>query len=55
MKYKKIYSKKIFLELIIKGGELLWTEPNKNKTWLSVFVFKCDDNLLKNLTEITFK
>lgn len=53
MKYKKIYSKKVFLELVIKGHELLWIEPNKNNKWLSVFVFKTDDTLLSDLTEIT--
>lgn len=55
VKYKKIYSKKVFLELVTKGHELLWTEPNKNNKWLSVFVFRLDDTLLKDLTEITKK
>lgn len=55
MTYKKIYSKKVFLELIIRGHELLWTEQNKNKKWLSVFIFKVDDTLLNDLTEITSK
>lgn len=53
MEYKKIYSKKVFLELIVKGHELLWTEPNKNRPWLSVFVIRIDDTLLKDLTTIT--
>ena len=51
--YKKIYSKKVSLQLIIKGHELLWTEPNRDKKWLSVFVFKLDDSLLSDLTEIS--
>lgn len=55
VKYKKIYSKKVFLELVTRGHSLLWTEPNKNNKWLSVFVFKIDDTLLKDLTEITSK
>lgn len=55
VQYKKIYSKKVFLELITRGHSLLWTEPNKNNKWLSVFVFKIDDTLLKDLTEITSK
>lgn len=55
VKYKKIYGKRVFLELVIKGHELLWTEPNRNNKWLSVFVFKLDDTLLRDLTEITNK
>lgn len=55
VKYKKIYSKKIFLELIAKGHELLWIEPNRNKKWLSVFIFKLDETFLKDLTDITSK
>lgn len=53
VQYKKIYSKRVFLELVIKGHSLLWTEPNKKKKWLSVFVFKLDDSLLNDLTNIT--
>lgn len=53
MGYKKIYSKKVSLQLIINGHELLWTEPNRNKKWLSVFVFKTTSSLLNDLTEIS--
>lgn len=55
VEYKKIYSKKVFLELVTKGHTLLWIEPNKNNKWLSVFVFKLDETLLQDLTEITNK
>jgi len=55
VKYKKIYSKKIFLELILRCHERLWTEPNRNKKWLNVFVFKMDETLLIHLSEITKK
>lgn len=53
--YKKIYSKKVFTQLLTKGHPLLWIEPNKNNERLSVFVFELSDNLLKDLTEITNK
>lgn len=55
VKYKKIYSKKVFLELVAKGHHLLWTEPNRNKKWLSVFVLQMDDTLMNDLTEISNK
>lgn len=55
VEYKKIYSKKVFLELIAQGHELLWIESNRNKKWLSVFVFKLDETFLKDLTDITSK
>jgi hypothetical protein len=53
MKVKKIFSKKIAIQLIVNGNELIYTEPNKYKNWLSVFCFEETPNLLKNLTEIT--
>lgn len=55
MRYKKIYSKKVYLELKIKHHKLLWLEPNRNKKWLDVFVFMETDNLLNDLTNITKK
>lgn len=53
MDYKKIFSKAIALELIAKGYELIGTEPNKYKPWLSVFVFENTTYLLEELTNIT--
>lgn len=52
-KYKKIYSKKIYLTLISKGHELLWVEKNRNKRWLDVFVFTQTSELLYDLTLLT--
>lgn len=53
MRYKKIFSKKVMVELIVKGNNLLWTEENRDKKWLSVFVFELTDKLLEDLTGIT--
>ena len=55
VEYKKIFSKRVFLQLVIKGHLLLWTEQNRKVKWLSVFVFKIDDTILADLTEITDK
>lgn len=53
MKYKKIFSKAIALELISNNFELIDKEKNKYKPWLSVFLFKETKELLDKLTEIT--
>lgn len=53
MKYKKIFSKAIALELISNNFELIDKEENKYKPWLSVFLFKETKELLDKLTEIT--
>lgn len=53
MRYKKIFSKAIALELISNDFELIAKEENKYKPWLSVFIFKETNELLNKLTEIT--
>lgn len=53
MEYKKIFSKAIALELINDGFELIDTEKNKYKPWLSVFIFENTTQLLNALTKIT--
>lgn len=55
MNYKKIFSRAIALELIGQDFELVGTEKNKYKPWLSVFVFEKTTNLLDALTNITQK
>jgi len=55
MKIKKIFSKKIAMELVVKGHELLHTEQNFKYKNLSVFVFEETSKLLTDLTEITSK
>jgi hypothetical protein len=53
MEYKKIFSREIALELISEGYELVDTEKNRFKPWLSVFIFESSTNLLDTLTNIT--
>lgn len=55
IKYKKIFSKSIAVQLIKLGNELLFTEPNRLKPNLSVFVFNETPELLKQLTILTNK
>ena len=54
-RYKKIFSKSIAVKLIVLGNELLYTEPNRLKQNLSVFVFNETEELLEQLTIITNK
>ena len=54
-RYKKIFSKSIAVQLIVLGNELLYTEPNRLKPNLSVFVFNETEELLEQLTSITNK
>jgi len=55
VKYKKIFSKAIAVQLIVMGNELLFTEVNRLKPYLSVFVFNETPELLEQLTNITKK
>lgn len=53
VRYKKIYSKRVFLKLVSNGHELMWIERNRNKKWLSVFVFRETNELLNDLSDIS--
>ena len=53
VRYKKIYSKRVFLKLVSNGHELMWIERNRNKKWLSVFVFRESNELLNDLSNIS--
>lgn len=55
IKIKKIFSKKIAIQLIANNNKLIYTEPNRYKNWLSVFCFKETPNLLNQLTKLTQK
>ena len=55
MKTFKVFSKERALECIANGCRLLYTEPNKKKTWLSVFVFEDTKQLHEVLTELQNK
>ena len=55
VKHKKIFSKAIAVQLIVMGNELLFTEVNRLKPHLSVFVFNETPELLEQLTSITRK
>lgn len=48
----KIFSKNKALICISKGCRLLYTEPNRKKPWLAVFVFEDTSELHKILTEL---
>lgn len=56
MQIKKIFKREIALQLMCnKKHNFLYTEPNRNKNWLSVFCFEETPELLNDLTEITNK
>ena len=51
----KVFSRKRALECITKGCKLLYTEPNRKKNWLSVFVFEDTEELHEILTSLQDK
>lgn len=54
MKVKKIYSKRIFEELMcLKKHKFLNTQDNLKYSWLKVFVFEETPELLNDLTILT--
>ncbi|NMM65472.1 hypothetical protein HBE96_23115 [Clostridium sp. P21] len=54
METKKIFKRAIALELIAsKKHNFLYTEPNRNKTGFSVFIFEKTPELLTDLTKLT--
>ena len=53
MLVKKIFTKKIALQLIKKGYDLIDMETNLKHKNLKVYVFKKTDGLMKELTNIT--
>lgn len=55
MRTFKVFSRERALECIAKGCRLLYTEPNRKKTWLSVFVFEDTKQLHEVLTELQNK
>lgn len=52
MKFKKIHSKKIALQLIRKGHDFIYCEPHANKPKLTVFFFEETEQLKVDLNEI---
>ena len=50
MKTFKVFSKERALICISNDCRLLYTEPNRKKPWLSVFVFEDTDKLHEILT-----
>lgn len=56
MKVKKIFKRSIALELMSsKKHNFLYTEPNREKSGFSVFVFEETEELLNHLTVITHR
>lgn len=54
-KMKRIFSRKVALELIQKGFMLERTEPNKNINGLVTYLFVETPEFLQALTQITHK
>jgi hypothetical protein len=52
VKIKKVFKKDRALELIVKGNNLVYKEPNYKKPYLVVFCFQDTDKLEKDLSEI---
>lgn len=55
MEIFKVFKRKIALELAAKGNKIIYTEPNRKKTWLSVFCFEDNDKLHKDFNTINNK
>ena len=55
MKTFKVFSKERALICISNDCRLLYTEPNRKKPWLSVFVFEDTDRLHEILTMLNGK
>lgn len=55
MKTFKVFSRERVLECIARGCRLLYTEPNRKKKWLSVFIFEDTKQLQEVLTELQNK
>lgn len=55
MKIKKIFSKQIAIQLMVGGFNLVFTEENRLKKWLTVFCFEETPELLEELTNINNK
>ena len=53
MSIKKIFTKKVAMELIKKGYDLIDMETNLKHKNLKVYVFKKTDGLMQELTNIT--
>ena len=53
MELKKIFSRKISIELVKLGNTLMYTEENHNKEGLKVFLFIETEKLLKDLSKLT--
>lgn len=50
---KKIFNRRLALELRKKGFDIIKTEPNFYKPEFDVYIFKDSDELQSALTEIT--
>lgn len=53
MNIYKIFKREIALKLIQQGNNLVYTEPNRNKIWFSVFCFENTEKLHSDLSKIT--
>jgi len=53
MELKKIFSRKVSIELAKLGNQLMYTEENHNKEGLKVFLFIETPKLLQDLTKLT--
>lgn len=53
MNYKLIYNPSIARQLLHKGNAIFDIKPNKENKRETIFVFKCTDKLLEDLTSIS--
>lgn len=53
IKEKKIFNRRVALELRKKGFEIIKTEPNFYKPEFDVYIFKDSDQFQRALTEVT--
>lgn len=52
---KKIFKQTIAAQLLKDGFKLIYTEPNYQKPYFSVFCFENTPELLSDLTKLTHK
>lgn len=55
MKYKIIYNPSIARQLLHLGNDIKDIKPNKLNKKETIFIFECDEKLLKDLTMISNK
>lgn len=55
MEIFKVFKREMALDLITMGNNLIYTEPNRQKSWLVVFCFEDTEKLHEDISKIMKK